>query len=44
VRPDDLRRLTLSHRFVCQACGLRGADVRPDFTGGRKQVGVMGYW
>jgi len=23
----------LEHNFVCQACGNRGADIRPDFEG-----------
>jgi hypothetical protein len=29
--PDELRLSDLEPRFVCQACGKRGADVRPDF-------------
>jgi hypothetical protein len=29
--PDDVRLSDLEPRFVCQACGRRGADVRPDF-------------
>ena len=33
----------LEPRFVCQACGKRSADVRPDFNWNRKQVSVMGY-
>ena len=28
--PDELR-LSDEPRFVCQVCGRRGADVRPDF-------------
>ena len=28
--------------FVCKACGLRGADVRPDFNWDKKPVRVMG--
>jgi len=31
--PDDLRLSDIEHRFVCEACGKRGADVRPDFNG-----------
>jgi hypothetical protein len=34
--PDDLRLSDIEPRFVCQACGKRGADVRPDWN--RKQV------
>jgi hypothetical protein len=29
--PDDLRLSDIEPRFVCKACGKRGADVRPDF-------------
>jgi hypothetical protein len=29
--PDDVRLSDLEPRFACQACGKRGADVRPDF-------------
>ena len=28
---DDLRLSDLEPRFTCQACGRRGADVRPDW-------------
>src|ERR1700726_1924532 len=29
--PDDVRLSGLEARFACQACGRRGADVRPNF-------------
>ena len=29
--PDDVRLSDLEPRFTCQACGKRGADVRPNF-------------
>jgi hypothetical protein len=29
--PDDVRLSDLEQRFTCQACGRRGADVRPHF-------------
>jgi hypothetical protein len=29
---DDVRLSDIEPRFVCSACGKRGADVRPDFT------------
>jgi hypothetical protein len=29
--PDDLRLSEIECRFVCRACGKRGADVRPSF-------------
>jgi hypothetical protein len=29
--PDHVRLSDLESRFVCKACGKRGADVRPDF-------------
>jgi hypothetical protein len=30
-------------RFVCAACGKRGADVRPDFHWNKPPVAAMGY-
>lgn len=33
--PDDVRLSDLEPRFVCSACGQRGADVRPDFPPAR---------
>ena len=42
--PDDLRLSDIEPRFVCGACGRRGADVRPDFNWNRKgPIGGMGY-
>jgi uncharacterized Fe-S cluster-containing protein len=35
-RPDDVRLSDLKPRFVCSACGKRGADVRPDFNWNKK--------
>jgi len=29
--PDDIRLSDIEPRFVCAACGRRGADVRPDW-------------
>ena len=29
---DDLRLSDIEHCFVCEVCGKRGADVRPDFN------------
>jgi len=29
--PDDVRLSHLEPLFTCQACGQRGADIRPDF-------------
>jgi len=29
--PDDVRLSDLEPKFTCQACGKRGADVRPCF-------------
>jgi hypothetical protein len=42
-RLDDLRLPDIEPRFICQACGKRGADVRPDFNWKRKPVALMGY-
>jgi hypothetical protein len=41
--PDGLRLSDLEPRFMCKACGQRGADVRPDFDGGKTPVAAMGY-
>ena len=40
--PDDVRLSDLESRFVCKACGKRGADVRPDFNWAKKPVAAMG--
>jgi hypothetical protein len=29
----------IEDRFVCTACGKRGADVRPNFSEGKKSLG-----
>ena len=29
--PDDVRLSDLEQRFICKACGCRGADARPDW-------------
>jgi hypothetical protein len=29
--PDELRISAIEERFVCTACGKRGADIRPDW-------------
>ena len=29
--PNDVRLSDIEGRFVCDACGKRGADVRPDW-------------
>jgi hypothetical protein len=29
--PDEIRLSDIEPRFTCQACGRRGADVRPNF-------------
>jgi hypothetical protein len=41
--PDHVRLSDLESRFVCQACGKRGADIRPDFDWNKKPVAMMGY-
>jgi hypothetical protein len=30
--PDHIRLSDIEPQFVCKACGIRGADVRPDFN------------
>lgn len=39
---DELRLSDLEPRFVCQGCGGRGAEVRPDFERGELQLAIMG--
>jgi hypothetical protein len=29
--PDELRISDIEDKFVCTACGVRGADIRPDW-------------
>jgi len=29
--PDDVRLSDIEDKFVCTACGKRGADIRPDW-------------
>jgi hypothetical protein len=41
--PDDVRLSDIEPLFVCQACGKRGADVRPDYHWNKKPVATMGY-
>jgi hypothetical protein len=40
--PDDMRLSDLEPRFVCQGCGSRGADVRPDFERGDQRFAIIG--
>ena len=41
--PDDLRLSDLEPRFICQRCGKRGANVRPDFNWNKTATAMMGY-
>jgi hypothetical protein len=44
-KDDKIKQVRLSDieaRFVCQACGKRSADVRPDFNWKKRPVGAMG--
>ncbi len=36
---DDVRLSDIEERFICSACGKRGADVRADFDWDKKSVG-----
>jgi hypothetical protein len=38
--PDDLRLSDIEPRFICKACGKRGADVRPLFEPARMGTGA----
>jgi hypothetical protein len=41
--PDDVRLSDIEPLFVYQACGKRGADVRPDLHWNKKPVAMMRY-
>jgi hypothetical protein len=41
--PDEMRLSDLEARFVCSACGKRGADIRPDFNWNRPITPMMGF-
>ena len=41
--PDDVRLSDLEPRFICEACGKKGADVRPDFNWNKAPIRAMGY-
>ena len=38
--PDDVRLSDLEPRLVCQRCGGRGAEVRPDFDRGDSRLAI----
>lgn len=40
--PDEVRLSDIEPRFVCQGCGCRGADVRPDFQRGDERLAIVG--
>ncbi|UPK31745.1 hypothetical protein IVB18_25775 [Bradyrhizobium sp. 186] len=41
--PDEARLSDIEPRFVCSACGGRGADVRPDFHRSNSPSSAMSY-
>jgi hypothetical protein len=41
--PDDGRLSDLAPKFICSACGKRGADVRPDFDWDNEKALTVGY-
>jgi hypothetical protein len=41
--PDEMRLSDIEPRFVCAACGKRGAEVRLDLNWGRPLAPAMGY-
>jgi hypothetical protein len=41
--PDEMRLSDIEPRFVCAACGKRGAEVRLDFNWGRPLAPAMGF-
>jgi hypothetical protein len=41
--PDQVRLSDIEPQFVREACGKRGAGVRPDFNWNKQPVVAMGY-
>jgi hypothetical protein len=41
--PNDMRLSDLEPRFICTACGKRGADVRSDFDWDKDGALRVGY-
>jgi hypothetical protein len=41
--PDHIRLSDLEPRFVCTACGQRGAGIRPDFHWDKPGLLTRGY-
>nr|WP_246774925.1 hypothetical protein [Bradyrhizobium diazoefficiens] len=39
--PDGVRLSDLEPRFVCQGCGSRGVDLRPDFQRGDERLAIV---
>ena len=37
--PDDVRLSDIEGRFLCKACGNRGADISPNFSEGKMSLG-----
>lgn len=40
--PGDVRLSDLEPRLVCEACGSRGGEVRPDFETGDGRGAILG--
>lgn len=40
---DDLRLSDIESRFTCQSCGIRGADVGPDFNWEKEQRATVPF-
>jgi len=36
--PDSVRLSDLEPRFICKRCGVRGADIRPNFAPARMRT------
>jgi len=36
--PNHVRLSELEPLFICQACGIKGAELRPDFNWGKAQI------
>jgi hypothetical protein len=41
-REGEVRLSDIEPQFVCQRCGSRGADVRPDFERGDPRLAISG--
>ncbi|WP_309144743.1 hypothetical protein [Bradyrhizobium sp. CCGB12] len=40
---DEVHLSDIEPRFICEGCGSRGADVRPDFDRGNPEIAIVAH-